>query len=119
MSKLAANTVVFVMVYILCMIPTYLLPYMGSNSAIVTIGTVGFNPAFWFHLLCFVALAVIVWQRGQVIDANWLLIFPVLALVFDFTPGLNVIPLVPTVMHLLAIIIGVIKAQKPENSPVL
>ena len=33
--------------------------------------------------------------------------FPILALGFDLAPGVSSVPLVPTVMHLLAIILGV------------
>lgn len=34
------------------------------------------------------------------------MIFPVLALVFDLTPGLSLIPLVPTAMHIGALVLG-------------
>ena len=36
------------------------------------------------------------------------IVVPILATVFDLVPGLSAIPLVPTVMHLLAIILGVV-----------
>jgi len=53
-------------------------------------------------ILCLVARV-----RGICIGKNWLVIFPALAIVFDFVPGLNSIPLIPTIMHLLAITMGV------------
>jgi hypothetical protein len=46
----------------------------------------------------------------------WLVIFPILAAVFDLFPGLSAIPLIPTVMHLLAIILGVVGATAIERS---
>jgi len=54
-------------------------------------------------ILCFLC-----WIRGAYVAKTWLVIFPILALVFDFAPGLSLIPMIPTVMHLLAIILGVV-----------
>jgi hypothetical protein len=113
--KFLGNAVVFVVLYILFMLPTYYLPYLGSNSAVVgafgAAADAGINPAFWPHLGALIALAVIAWFRGALIDKKWLVIFPVLATVFDLAPGLSAIPLVPTVMHILAIVLGVIEAK--------
>ena len=110
--KFLGNAVVFVILYILFMLPTYYLPYLGSNSAIVgAMGAAagkGVNPAFWPHLISLIVLVVVAWFRGAFVDKKWLIIFPILAAVFDLVPGLSAIPLVPTVMHLLAIILGVV-----------
>lgn len=116
LQKILGNTAVFVVLYIVFLIPTYLLPYMGSNSFVMNAAGVstgsGINPAFWPHLASLIFLVVITWFRGTNIDKNWLLIFPILALVFDLVPGLSSIPLVPTVMHLLAIILGVVEPKQ-------
>jgi hypothetical protein len=110
--KFLGNAVVFVILYVLFMLPTYYLPYLGSNSAVV--GALGaasdacINPAFWPHLGALIVLCVATWFRGALIDKSWLIIFPILATVFDLAPGLSSIPLVPTIMHLLAIILGVV-----------
>jgi len=113
--KFLGNAVVFVILYVLFMLPTYYLPYLGSSSAVVgTIGAAadaGINPAFWLHLGSLIALVVIAWFRGVFVDKKWLIIFPILAIVFDLVPILNWIPLIPTVMHLLAIILGVVGAK--------
>ena len=117
--KFLGNAVVFVALYLVLMIPTYYLPYLGSNSAVmgaVIIAEVGFNPYFWLHLAALLALVVITWFRGVLIDKKWLLIFPLLATVFDLAPVLSAIPLVPTVMHLLAIILGVSLKTAPPVS---
>ena len=110
-KKALGNAPVFVVAYIVFMIPTYLLPYVGSNSSVVgAVGAAagaGLSPAFWIHLLALVVLCVLCWIRGSVVTKTWLLVFPFLAMTFDLLPGLSVIPLVPTVMHLLAIILGV------------
>ena len=113
--KILGNVFVFVITYLLFMLPTYLLPYFGSNSAALnTLGVAadaGMNPLFWLHLGSLGVLVLITWFRGVLIDKKWLVIFPILAAFFDLMPGLNWIPLVPTVMHLCAIIIGAIGAR--------
>lgn len=117
--KFLGNAVVFVILYVLFMLPTYYLPYVGSNSAAInTLGVAaeaGMNPAFWVHLGSLIILVVVAWFRGAFVDKKWLIIFPIVAAVFDLVPGLSLIPLVPTVMHLLAIILGVVgvKAAVP------
>ena len=117
--KILGNAAVFVIVYILFMLLTYYLPYVGSNSSVIgALGVAtdtGINPAFWMHLGALCVLIVVSWFRGVLVDKKWLIIFPILATVFDLAPALNMIPLVPTVMHLLALILGVVgtKASVP------
>lgn len=115
MKKILANPVIFAVLYIVFMIPTYMLPYMGSNSSVINATGVsagaGMNPLFWLHLLALAVLVALAWFRGGHVAKAWLVIFPVLALVFDLVPGLSSIPLVPTLMHLLSIILGVIAAK--------
>ena len=42
MKKVLGNPVVFVLLYILFMLPTYYLPYVGSDSALIgALGQVG------------------------------------------------------------------------------
>ena len=102
---------VFVILYLVLMIPTYLLPYLNFFS-ILMLDSAG---PWWLHLLCLVLLSIITWFRGKAIEKTWLLIFPILAMVFDLLPFMNFIPLVPTVMHILAIVLGV-SGQKSENT---
>jgi len=117
LQKILNHTAVFVSVYLAFMIPTYLLPYVGSNSAVINAASassgLGMNPAFWLHLLSLLALLALAWFRGINLGKKWLIIFPVIALIFDFVPGLSSIPLVPTVMHLLTLILGVIITTEP------
>ena len=119
--KVLGNAAVFVILYLLFMGPTYFLPFIGSNSAIIgTLGAashMGVNPAFWLHLGSLLVLVAVAWFRGSAIGKSWLVIFPILAAVFDLAPGLNFIFLVPTVMHLLAIILGVVGANAAIAEP--
>ncbi len=120
MKQILGNTAVYVILYLLFMIPTYYLPYVGSNSsALNTMGVAsgaGMNPAFWAHLGTLTVLVFLSWCRGSVIDKGWLVILPILATVFDLTPGLSSIPFVPTIMHLLAIILGVTGISQPASA---
>ena len=117
-ASILGNPALFALLYILLMIPTYWLPYVGSNSAALnaagSAAGIGMNPAFWLHLGALALLIGVAWMRGSPIGKTWLVIFPILALVFDLTPGLNFIPLVPTVMHLMAIILGVSGGAAPS-----
>jgi len=125
-KKALGNAPVFVIVYIIFMLPTYFLPYVGSNSLILhgidaAAKTQLLNVPFWLHLGSMLILGFLTWARGAYVSKGWLIIFPILAMVFDFVPGLSSIPLIPTVMHLLTIILGVVGAQAvvtapPENS---
>lgn len=110
MNAIFKGAVGFVVGYLVLMVPTYVLPYLGSNSAMVgAIGAMigrGFTPQFWLHSWCLVMLVLVTSIRARNIGKGWLMIFPVTAGFFDLVPGLSLIPLVPTVMHLLALVLG-------------
>ncbi|MCB2129830.1 MAG: hypothetical protein KDE03_12310 [Rhodobacteraceae bacterium] len=110
LSRLLANGPTYVLLYVLFMVPTYLLPYLGSNSAALSGAGVaagqGFYPLFWVHLICLIALCVLAYMRGVLVAKTWLVILPIIALIFDLVPVLNWVPLVPTIMHILALILG-------------
>jgi hypothetical protein len=105
------NSIVFVIAYIALMLPTYGLPYLGSNSAIAGAisAAAGWGPSFawWAHMWCLTMLMLLCWMRGQFIGKSYLPVFPFIAAIFDMVPGLNLIPLIPTVLHIVAIVIGV------------
>jgi len=117
-KKALGNAPVFVVAYILFMLPTYYLPYAGSNSSIIgaagLAAGMGLGPAFWMHFIALLVLCLLCWIRGAHVAKKWLIVFPILALIFDITPGLTLIPMVPTVMHLLAIILGVVGAKASD-----
>lgn len=115
---LVANGPTYVVLYLICMVPTYILPYFGSNSSVVNmagqVAGLGFSPAFWVHFGALLMLCALAWVRGAYIAKQWIVTFPVIALAFDLVTGLNFVPFVPTVMHLLAIILG-ISSPKAEK----
>jgi len=109
--KIVVNPVMFVVCYVVLMTPTYFLPYMGSNSLLLTAAASGASgqvyPLFLIHLAFLVGLAVIAWARGSLIHKNWLVALPIAAGLFDMLPFLSLIPMVPTILHLATIILGV------------
>ncbi len=111
MNSLFRNPTFFVVSYLTLLIPTYLLPMLGSNSTVlnaIALGTGhGLLPQWWVHAWCLVMLILLAWLRGDFIGRKYLPIFPVLAAVFDLTPVLNMIPLMPTVFHVVTIILAV------------
>lgn len=120
-KRILASGPSFVGLYLLAMFPTYVLPYFGSNSLVAnaTLAGVdaasdtvsGLNMLLFVHLACLGILCLVTWLRGSIVGKAWIVTFPILAAVFDIVPGLSMIPLVPTVMHVCAIITGV-SAQK-------
>ena len=105
-----SNAVVYCLAYVFLLVPTYILPYFGSNSVIASAIHKGFlgslYPLFWIHLSFSSALCLIAWLRGPYVARNWLVTLPSLAAAFDLVPGLSLVPLVPTVLNVLAIILG-------------
>lgn len=113
-NAVVLNPVIFVVLYFAFMTATYILPYGGSNSVILQTTAsdmhapqaAHFQLLFWLHLGSLVILCLLTWLRGNNVGKNWIVIFPIIAGLFDLAPGLSIIPLVPTVMHICALIMG-------------
>lgn len=110
-SRTLTSTSNFILIYVCAASLTYVLPYLGSNSSLLNAITLGFNPAFWMHMTASCVLVIITLLRGRLSGNEWIAIFPAGALLFDFAPILNWIPLVPSVFHLLALGFG-LSSQK-------
>lgn len=123
MQRLMKSTPVFLALYLLFMIPTYILPYFGSNSSLGTLigGAVAgwggmFPPQWWIHMFVLGTLSVIAWARGSVlVGKGYLPIVALLAAIFDMAPVLRAIPLVPTALHVFVLVQGIIKCQLKEE----
>ena len=112
--KILGNAAVFIICYIVLMIPTYVLPYFGSNSTMFnSLGAASnlgpkVHTALFIHMAFLAGLVLVAWFRGALIGKKWLVSFPVIAALFDLLPVLSVIPFVSTVFHLLTLILGVV-----------
>lgn len=123
MQRLMKSMPVFLVAYVVLMIPTYMLPYAGSNSSLatmvggVTLGWGGaFPPQWWAHMFFLGALVVVAWARSAgLVGKVYLPAFAFLAAVFDMAPVLRAIPFVPTLFHLLTLIMGVVGAVAKED----
>ncbi len=107
MNKALSNTTAFVVIYILFMIPAYL-TYVDSSSTISG-GNMSMNTVtvpMLLHMGSMLMLCYICFIRGKLIGKSWLGFIPLIAIAFEFLPALSAIPLVPSVYHLLAIVIG-------------
>jgi uncharacterized membrane protein (GlpM family) len=117
----SGKNALFFVGYLLTMIPTYILPYFGSNSVVLNgIGKVaggGMPVQFWWHLTCYAVLMFLAYARGIQIARGWLITLPLVAMVFEFMPGLNYIPLVPTVINLAALFIGTTRSAPIGFAP--
>lgn len=104
------SAILFFVLYAIFLVPTYLLPYAGSNSSVLNaLGAaagMGLTPQFWAHVACLFVLIFITWLRGCATERQWIAVFPAIAALFDMTPGLSLIPLLPTAMHVAALVMG-------------
>ena len=118
--KLVANPVMFVVGYIILMAPTYILPYMGSNSLLLSTtasaATGQVYPLFLAHVAFLAGLVAVAWARGTLTGKKWLVALPIAAGLFDMLPGLSLIPLIPTILHVVTIILGV-KEERMVTAP--
>jgi FHA domain len=109
----------FLVGYILVMLPTYALPWLGSTSLLLRAAAEAsgqHNPFPWLflaHALAWGVLCALAYVRGRRIGHDWLPVFPVIGGVFDLVPGLNWLPLVPTILNICCMVLGV--ALKPRE----
>lgn len=115
----------FLLFYLLGMVPTYILPYFGSNSIFkqaFSAGLTGSGVGLTFtalHLGALASCVYVAWARRQVNGKTMLVGLPVIAAVFDLVPVLSMIPLVPTILHIVALVMGFAEAPKNEPEPQL
>jgi len=111
----------FLLFYLLGMIPTYILPYFGSNSVVAQTATAlvsgsGFGlTGTVLHAGALLSLIYVAWARSKVSGKTVLIAFPVVAAVFDLVPILSAIPLVPTVLHVIALVQGFSGPDEAES----
>lgn len=104
------NAAMFWVLYLIFMIPTYFVgitydvipPGATTNIELLDIKVETISMTGMF--VCLFVLVTIGFFRGRSIGKPWLVVFPIIALLFDvFLLG---IPLIPTVMHVLTLVLG-------------
>jgi signal transduction histidine kinase len=116
MKKALNNAAIFVMTYIVFMLPTYFLPYLRTSSSAFygfedAASANAFNYPFFIHLACMIILCWICYVRGAMIGKSWLFFLPMVAFAFEFISKLSAIPYVPSMYHVLAIVVGATSAN--------
>src|SRR3546814_1567019 len=97
------------------MFPTYVLPWVEVGAAL-TGSADSFVAAQYTQWACLIGLIAIAYFRGRLVDREWIAIMPFLALVFEAVPVLNLVPLVPTALHVTTIIVGFRSSDKSRES---
>ncbi|WP_232415377.1 MULTISPECIES: GreA/GreB family elongation factor [Methylotenera] len=110
MSKALSSTKVFVGSYVFFMMLTYYLAQLGAQSPFLqgldVAGASVYNFPFFLHLSAMLILLWICFVRGAIIGERWLVLLPMVVFAFELIPKLSTIPVVPTIYHLLAIVVG-------------
>ena len=116
MSKIQeklSNPAVFLSIYLVTVLATYILPYFGSNSwaGAQLISKSGGNLVyfyFWFtvHTLCYAVMGFLAFKVGKQGNKTWLVTFPILGAIFDLAPTINMIPLVASVLNIVGLVIA-------------
>lgn len=114
------NPLFFIVSYVFFMLFAYLLP---SPGFVASINKGLFLSASWVEtvlsiiqsLTC-VVLILICLFRGLAAKRIWLAAYPALLLLFSCTPRLAIIPYIPSILHGLAIILGLVSVTEERES---
>lgn len=121
------NRISFLIAYLFFMMPTYVLPWFGSNSMVAHVAAgashsmagAGVSAALSvftvLHLLALLALVLVARARGCANGKSHLIAFPIVAAAFDMLPLLSMVPLVPTVLHVIVLVLGMQKADSEQD----
>jgi hypothetical protein len=88
-------------------IPTYILPYYGSNSSLLNAAALALVGnlliTFWLHLFVYGFATLLMWFSHRGISKLWV-IAPVFAAILDLTPGLSSLPFLPTLLMVISLV---------------
>lgn len=97
MHKAISDTKIFVLIYLILLLPTYL--------DLADSGVIGLRSML--YILSMAAIFAICLIRGEMIGKKWLMLIPVVAFLLDLMPAFSTIAFTTYLYHLLAMIIGV------------
>ncbi len=96
----------FFYAYTLLIIPSYILPWMGSNSMMANIFSNQARWGFSVHALSLGLAVAVSFLRGWQIKKPELGTISLAALGCDLIPIINLVPLIPSLFHGLTILLG-------------
>lgn len=110
------KTPAFVILYLIVMIFTYFWRFAGFGAVVDENATAesikdAASVTNWLLFFNYVLLVVIAYFRGKKIDKKYLAALPVIGGLFDLV--LAFIPFVPTIMNILALVLG-LSDNKPQ-----
>ena len=102
----------FLIPFILTYIVGWLSPFLGSASVVGAMAGDDTFSGTWLGVKAFLAalyicMAAASFLRGVANGTKWAVAFPLAAAVFDIVPGLSLIPFVPTILNVIALVVGV------------
>lgn len=106
----------FLIIYVIFMIPTYFWRYAFIGAAFkddANIDGLG-NTMDILMILSYAIMTYVTYSRGKAIGKGYLAAFPIVGAVFDFI--LIFIPLVPTVMNIITIVLGMPNNKLSDTS---
>jgi len=109
----------FLIIYLILMIPTYVVRFSAMGAGLDDIAKGGSGQGFgggatFILFILLLGLCFVAFLRGKTVGKKHLVAFPIVALVFDLV--LVFIPFVPTVMHIITLVIGVPDKKVAETS---
>lgn len=112
----------FLVLYLLAMLPTYVLPWFGSNSLLAQTVYAGSGTGAglmlgFIHGLFLAALVYLASARGRTNGRGAMVALAIVAAIFDMAPLLSAIPLVPTVLHVITLVLGSMGRDAAPNGP--
>ena len=102
------STGLFLAVFLIPFVLTYIVGWLSTFMG-MGVGSMG---AAWlltkaFLVVLYVCMIAASLLRGVANGSKWAVVFPIAAGIFDIVPPLSLVPLVPTVLNIIALIMGV------------
>lgn len=111
------RTWVFVVSYLVVMALTYVWPWVSNMGLIGAMGTNSSNATgfalggkLFGSLVLYILITVFCFFRGKAIGKKYLTALPIIGGFFDLV--LVFIPFVPTVMHIITLVLGIVNDNK-------
>lgn len=96
----------FFYAYTILIIPSYILPWAGSNSMVANIVSSNARASFALHFFSLALAVGLSFLRGWQIKKSELGFIALTAAFCDLVPLLNLVPFLPSFFHLFTLLVG-------------